>query len=1516
MTDNAMFRKVTHQLLLSLTRNMRGYIIMFKETSTLLVFWNDNTMQHVFIAYCSYGVVKQLAIENLFDEDDEETESDVDTDSQFAVLKVKIYRAEGLSSLNRGLLAHIKKRCTVDDGVFVDPYVQVFFAGLKGFTSKKKRTICPVWEEEVVFTTKFPLPPEPIIIQVRDDDFVGNNDIGTVVIPLDKISSSDEQGPPCCNGVATVNGSLCIIRFCGGFLPTLGPCYVYLRDQKQFVSEDTSCSGRLLMAITMDIVEGSVYTKTSVQVEPTPSAPQGTFSYDSEFFLFACVQDASMIDRRLVEMKEMRFSLQMGAEGRQTMDAAFDDHNATPFMEPEPMDKQYLYLPLEGNKPCMWLKAMWPDERRRMYISNILSKMERKIVLPKNSERIFRHVLLQNTVGSGESSNEEVLHVSAAARTTLNKNTLEGTIDKLSHLRSKMESLEDDPQSIVPDVVVWLESGSKRVGCAKVQARDLLYAVREYERGSQSGKTLTLFLKPLGRREEEMLLAKVECYLWFGPAKQMDYCFRDLPQGFNMEYAFEAPNDTGGVPKALHYLEKHVFQLRAHIYQARSLPSRDRSRYPNCCAMVIFKNHIRSTQVRENSLNPIWDEMLLFPEIEFYGDARFTPVIVVEVHNFGVTGKSGFLGRVITSIEMNKNSENALFLQWYDIQGPSESNAQLLAAFELHSVEESTDMPRGDGDADLISVRPIPFEIRPRFAMHRIEILLWGLREMRRSHWRHIDRPRIDVECAGHLLHSSVIFNYRQHSNFAKTVEHLDLELPDQEDYLPPLILKLIDTKSFGRQNVIATHILTHLQEYVFRPQRGMGDENSFSRVSHIVLDVEHAESDEYLDAFLIETVKFLWTRVDERDKEEEEEETMDWWSRYYLSTGENPQVDETFCSIGPDTVVIPRSSLPSAIFKISEDLNGVETDTAGFVVYSTELENVPEFGGFQEWLHSFELTKGRKITRNPLREKIMAVLKGCFRIYRTPLPPDALDPLLPLGKDSEGLFGGLPKNKPTKILARAYIVKAINLEPSKVTNTTDPYIVLQLGKHRLSDKENYISKQLNPVFSKCFEFVANFPMNSLLRIQLFDWNLVGADELIGETVIDLENRYYSRHRATCGLARFYETTGPNAWRDALKPSEILQGMCRESRLDGPHTEDRSVRIGKVIIIIRTKPFSCSSDDHENMALALLHRWKDISPSKYPLVPEHVETRILYNPKKPLEPQGQLVMWLDMFAEDTVPPAMPRDISMRKPESYELRVIIWNTDEVILADDAFFTGEKMSDIYVKGWLTGKEDAQMTDVHYRSLTGEGNFNWRFVFPFDYLSIERKVVIKRKVSVFSWDETEFKLPPLLELQVWDADHFSADDHLGTISLDLNRFPRGARSASLCTLDMLRKDGTVPQVSIFKQTCVKGWWPVTSRKNRGETKLTGKIEAEIQLLTREEAEKTPAGRGRKGPDPLEEPKRPETSFINILNPLKTLRYAVWKNYKFMIIKCLILIALALIFALFFYSFPGYMAKKMLRA
>ena len=47
--------------------------------------------------------------------------------------------------------------------------------------------------------------------------------------------------------------------------------------------------------------------------------------------------------------------------------------------------------------------------------------------------------------------------------------------------------------------------------------------------------------------------------------------------------------------------------------------------------------------------------------------------------------------------------------------------------------------------------------------------------------------------------------------------------------------------------------------------------------------------------------------------------------------------------------------------------------------------------------------------------------------------------------------------------------------------------------------------------------------MDSLLRIQVMDYDTLSADDLVGETFIDLESRYYSKHRGTCGLSPAYE---------------------------------------------------------------------------------------------------------------------------------------------------------------------------------------------------------------------------------------------------------------------------------------------------------------------------------------------------------------------------------------------------------
>ena len=46
-------------------------------------------------------------------------------------------------------------------------------------------------------------------------------------------------------------------------------------------------------------------------------------------------------------------------------------------------------------------------------------------------------------------------------------------------------------------------------------------------------------------------------------------------------------------------------------------------------------------------------------------------------------------------------------------------------------------------------------------------------------------------------------------------------------------------------------------------------------------------------------------------------------------------------------------------------------------------------------------------------------------------------------------------------------MIKANDLHPMDINGKADPYVVLSVGAKRTSDKDNYISKQLNPVFGK-----------------------------------------------------------------------------------------------------------------------------------------------------------------------------------------------------------------------------------------------------------------------------------------------------------------------------------------------------------------------------------------------------------------------------------------------------------------
>lgn len=88
----------------------------------------------------------------------------------------------------------------------------------------------------------------------------------------------------------------------------------------------------------------------------------------------------------------------------------------------------------------------------------------------------------------------------------------------------------------------------------------------------------------------------------------------------------------------------------------------------------------------------------------------------------------------------------------------------------------------------------------------------------------------------------------------------------------------------------------------------------------------------------------------------------------------------------------------------------------------------------------------------------------------------------------------------------------------------SDPYVSIKIGKRKaVNNKEEYIPNELNPVFGKMFELEAVLPFDRKMTVTVMDHDLLSADDVIGSTDIDLENRFLSLHHAHIGLPETFQ---------------------------------------------------------------------------------------------------------------------------------------------------------------------------------------------------------------------------------------------------------------------------------------------------------------------------------------------------------------------------------------------------------
>ena len=95
--------------------------------------------------------------------------------------------------------------------------------------------------------------------------------------------------------------------------------------------------------------------------------------------------------------------------------------------------------------------------------------------------------------------------------------------------------------------------------------------------------------------------------------------------------------------------------------------------------------------------------------------------------------------------------------------------------------------------------------------------------------------------------------------------------------------------------------------------------------------------------------------------------------------------------------------------------------------------------------------------------------------------------------------------------MVRIYIVSAFGLVSRDNGSNSDPFCILKLGdKKTYNERANYIDDEPNPDIHKEFAFEAVFPGCPEFSIALWDYDMLFGDELIGETKLDLEDRWFS----------------------------------------------------------------------------------------------------------------------------------------------------------------------------------------------------------------------------------------------------------------------------------------------------------------------------------------------------------------------------------------------------------------------
>ncbi|XP_037084352.1 myoferlin-like [Pollicipes pollicipes] len=462
---------------------------------------------------------------------------------------LSVYQAEDLPRMDTGALSTVKKVLgfgSVSSKQLVDPYFVFCFAGKEVQTPVVYSTDHPDFKQRLHLGFQFPAFANKLKLLLKDWDRVSDSDlIGTTFIPLPSISVAGEDG----------------------FLPTFGPCFVnfygstrefsiFGKDDQETLDEGEGegCAyrGRCLVALRTTV--GEFPNVASEPIDFEDGLKIDSFLRRRKYLVHCAFEDATMVSE--VD-KPVEFEVSMGNYGNKFEDSVMPSPSFTQPTNAVFDGCMYYFLPWSGAKPCVTVHCQWEDISHRLHTLNMLlmtvetlkrslAALRTSIQAAKGAEELAAefvgvcdqllrncriplptpepHVqstnLLDNLLfGQRRAKLDNIIKGVLQLRETATD--LEEAADQLEEYGATLRDLAVEPQNSMPDIIIWMLSGKKRLAYCRIPAHTILYAGDERQSGADCGRLQTVQLKfPGARPNKQKIPALLRVRLWLGKEQE------------------------------------------------------------------------------------------------------------------------------------------------------------------------------------------------------------------------------------------------------------------------------------------------------------------------------------------------------------------------------------------------------------------------------------------------------------------------------------------------------------------------------------------------------------------------------------------------------------------------------------------------------------------------------------------------------------------------------------------------------------------------------------------------------------------------------------------------------------------------------------------------------------------------------------------------------------------------------------------------------------------------------------